>query len=255
MTRKDQLSSADTRATAEAEFMARYDPQTFDRPSIAVDVVLLTVADGQLQVAVLERTDHPDLGNMTLPGTFVAIDESLDAAAERLLIEKVALTGIFVEQLYTFGEPQRDPRMRIITVAYYALVNPERLLELSEVGLQRTRIEVPWGGETGGPVNLFDSADVQLNLAFDHAEVIGMAVKRIRGKLNYAPIGYQLLPAEFTLRRLQQVHETVLGNPLNKDSFRRRMLATGELEATGTLEEEVGHRPAELYRFSRHSAV
>lgn len=255
MTRKDQLSSADTRATAEAEFLARYDPQTFDRPSIAVDVVLLTVADGQLQVAVLDRTDHPDLGNMTLPGTFVAIDESLDAAAERLLIEKVALTGIFVEQLYTFGEPQRDPRMRIITVAYYALVNPERLLELSEVGLQRTRIEVPWGGETGGAVDLFDSADVQLNLAFDHAEVIGMAVKRIRGKLNYAPIGYQLLPAEFTLRRLQQVHETVLGNPLNKDSFRRRMLATGELEATGTLEEEVGHRPAELYRFSRHSAV
>jgi 8-oxo-dGTP diphosphatase len=255
MNPKDEHSSAQQQPAAEAEFLARYDPDAFDRPSIAVDVVLLTVADGQLEVAVLERSDHPDLGNMTLPGTFVTIDESLDAAAERLLNEKVALTGIFVEQLYTFGEPKRDPRMRIITVAYYALVNPERLLNLSDVGLVRGRIEVPWGGETGGAVDLFDSADVPLTLAFDHADVIGMAVKRIRGKLNYAPIGYQLLPAEFTLRRLQQVHETILGNPFNKDSFRRRMLATGELEATGTLEEEVGHRPAELYRFSRRSAV
>lgn len=240
---------------AEAEFLTGYDPAEFETLSVAVDVVLLTAVNEQLEVAVLARTDHPALGHQALPGTFVKIDESLDAAAERLLIDKVGLNGIFLEQLYTFGEPNRDPRMRIVTVAYYALVNPERLLNMEKDGLTRARIEVPWGGETGGSVDLFDSTGGKQKLAFDHADVIGMAIKRIRGKLNYAPIGYQLLPDEFTLRRLQQVHETVLGNPLNKDSFRRRMLATGELEATGTLEVEVGHRPAELYRFSRRSAV
>ena len=241
--------------TTEAEFLADYDPAGFERPSVTVDVVLLTVQAEVLEVVLLTRDDHPELGRPTLPGTFVAIDESLDAAAERLMVDKVGLSGIFLEQLYTFGKPKRDPRMRVITVAYYALVNPERLLDTAETGIVRAPIKVPWGGETGGPVDVLDDGGTPLDLAFDHAELIGMAVKRIRGKLNYAPIGYQLLPAEFTLRRLQQVHETILGNPVNKDSFRRRMLATGELEATGTLEPEVGHRPAELYRFSRLSAV
>ncbi len=239
----------------EAEFLSDYDPETFERPSVTVDVVLLTVRDQALEVVLLKRSEHPALGQMTLPGSFVGIDESLDTAAERLMVDKVGLSGIFLEQLYTFGEPKRDPRMRVITVAYYALVNPERLLDAVEEGVIRARISVPWGGETGGPIDVLDATGTELTLAFDHTDLIGMAVKRIRGKLNYAPIGYQLLPAEFTLRRLQQVHETILGNPVNKDSFRRRMLATGELEATGTLEDEVGHRPAELYRFSRLSAV
>ena len=240
-------------AETEAEFLATYDDQAFDRLSVAVDVVLMTVHADALQVALLERPDHPDRGRLALPGTFVGIDESLDGAAERLIAEKVDLSGLFLEQLYTFGAPQRDSRMRIVSVAYYALVNPERVKDL--VGeLRLEPIEVPWGGETGGPVEV-GSADATAKLAFDHADVIGMAVKRIRGKLSYAPIGYQLLPARFTLRRLQHVHETVLGNPVNKDSFRRRMLASGDLEATGTLEAEVGHRPAELYRFIRRSAV
>ena len=246
---QSKTPAAATHAT-EAEFLENYDATAFERPSIAVDVVLMTVRGDALEVALLERADHPSRGRMALPGTFVGLDESLDKAAERLVAEKVELSGIFLEQLYTFGAPKRDPRMRIISVAYYALVNPERLTELpGNVHLQP--IGVPWGGETGGPVETSGAAA----LAFDHAEVIGTAVKRIRGKLNYAPIGYQLLPPTFTLRRLQHVHETIQGNPVNKDSFRRRMLASGDLEATGTLEDEVGHRPAELYRFIRRSAV
>jgi 8-oxo-dGTP diphosphatase len=245
-----QLEGAGT----EAEFLESYDPSAFERLSVAVDVVLLTVCDDTLEVALLARREHPAIGRMGLPGTFLGIDEPLDAAAGRLLAEKVGLEDIYLEQLYTFGTPERDPRMRIVTVAYFALVNPERLADLDE-SLVRCRIQVPWGGETGGAVEVRDADGVAIALAFDHAEVIGMAVKRIRGKLNYAPIGYQLLPEEFTLRRLQQVHETILDNPVNKDSFRRRMLATGELEATGRLEQEVGHRPAELYRFTRRSAV
>jgi 8-oxo-dGTP diphosphatase len=213
----------------------------------------MTVDEGLLKVALIERTDHPARGRLALPGTFVGITESLDGAAERLIEEKVGLSGIFLEQLYTFGAPDRDPRMRIVSVAYYALVNPERLTNLAgEVCLKC--VAVPWGGETGGPVEV-RNGEASDELAFDHAEFIGMAVKRLRGKLGYAPIGYQLLPPRFTLRRLQKVHETILGNSVNKDSFRRRMLASGDLEATGTLEAEVGHRPAELYRFIRRSAV
>jgi 8-oxo-dGTP diphosphatase len=240
--------------TTESKFLENYDPGAFERLSVAVDVVLLTVDSGCLEIALLRREEHPQIGRLALPGTFLGAMESLEAAAARLLANKVGLRGIYLEQLYTFGAPDRDPRMRIVTVAYCALVNPERLVALQE-GMARYGIEVPWGGETGGAVEIIDNNGSPGEVAFDHAEVIGMAVKRIRGKLNYAPIGYQLLPEAFTLRRLQQVHETILGNPVNKDSFRRRMLATGELEATGRLEQEVGHRPAELYRFIRRRAV
>ena len=107
---------------------------------------------------------------------------------------------------------------------------------------------MPWEGEAGGPVEARDEAGRRLPLAFDHAELLGMAVKRLRGKLDYAPIAFPFLPAEFTLRALQDVHEAVRGAPLNKDSFRRRILAGGLIEPTGERERDKAHRPAELYR-------
>jgi 8-oxo-dGTP diphosphatase len=160
---------------------------------------------------------------------------------------------VFLEQLYTFGDPRRDPRGRVIAVAYYALVDRKRFLVRE--GIETARVRVPWKGETGGPVAALGEDGKPLRLAFDHADVLGMAIKRLRGKLDYTPVGFQLLPAEFTLRQLQDVHEAVRGRPVNKDSFRRRMLASGQLEATGERERDVGYRPAELYRFTRRSAV
>jgi 8-oxo-dGTP diphosphatase len=234
---------------SEAAFLASYDASKFERPSVTVDVALLTVAERRLQTLVLRRPQHPFKGRFALPGGFVGIDEPLDRAADRILREKTGLLRVYLEQLYTFGDPHRDPRTRVITVAYYALVDRGRLGdELATVG-------VPWAGETGGPVELWSSSGERLPLAFDHADILGMAVKRIRGKLDYTPIGFQLLPERFTLLDLQRVHETVLSRPLNKDSFRRRMLASGLLEATGESEKDVDHRPAELYRFGRRSAV
>jgi 8-oxo-dGTP diphosphatase len=163
---------------------------------------------------------------------------------------------VFLEQLYTFGAPRRDPRTRVISVAYYALVDRARFDALRAAGDVRVaRLSVPWEGETGGPVAAMDADGSALALAFDHAEILGMAVKRLRGKLDYTPIGFQLLPERFTLLELQRVHETVLGRPLNKDSFRRRMLASGLLEATGEAQKDVDHRPAELYRFVKRSAT
>jgi len=239
---------------SEQAFLAGYDASEFPHPSLAVDVVLLTVSEDGLRVALVRRDEHPCLGCWALPGGFVGMKESLDAAAARVLAAKARLKGVFLEQLYTFGAPARDPRTRVVSVAYYALVHPGRLTVADVAELQLGRVQVPWSGETGGPVAVLGADGEALRLAFDHAEVIGMAIKRIRGKLDYAPIGFQLLPPTFTLRDLQAIHEVILGRPLNKDSFRRRMLASGELQPTGEREQTVGHRPAELYHYVGRSA-
>lgn len=238
-------------------FLAAYDASRFERPSLTVDVVLVSASEGALHTLLVRRAEPPQRGRWALPGGFVRADESLDAAAARVLAAKAGLRGVFLEQLYTFGEPGRDPRTRVVTVAYYALVDFERFGEAAGAGADVAvgRIGVPWEGETGGPVEVAGLDGAPVPLAFDHAEILGTAVKRLRGKLDYAPVGFQLLPATFTLLELQRVHETVLGRPLNKDSFRRRMLASGQLEATGTSQKDVDHRPAELYRFARRSAV
>jgi 8-oxo-dGTP diphosphatase len=240
----------------EAAFLASYDASRFDRPSLTVDVALLSAFEGALYTLVVRRDEHPHKGRWALPGGFVGMRESLDAAAQRVLGAKAGLGRVFLEQLYTFGDPGRDPRTRVVTVAYYALVERQRFdTAKRQGGLQVARVRVAWEGASGGPTELVGEDGAPLPAAFDHADILGMAVKRLRGKLDYTPIGFQLLPREFTLLDLQRVHETVIGHPVNKDSFRRKMLASGDLEATGKAQQDVGHRPAELYRFANRSAI
>ena len=240
----------------EEAFLARYDAARYDRPSVAVDVALLSTGGGDLFTVVVKRTEHPFKGQWQLPGGFIDVSESMDDAAARVLARGTGLGGVFLEQLYTFGAPRRDPRTRVISVAYYALVDRGRFAKLTtSAHASVVRIQVPWEGETGGPVELQEPGGRTLPVAFDHKDILGMAVRRLRGKLDYTPIGFQLLPDRFTLLDLQRVHETVLGRPLNKDSFRRRMLASGLLEATGEAQKDVDHRPAELYRFVKRSAT
>jgi 8-oxo-dGTP diphosphatase len=236
---------------------SRHRPADYPRPSVAVDVALLSIVQDRLATLLVERTEEPFAGRWGLPGGFIRMDESLDQAAARVLERETGLGNVFLEQLYTFGAVDRDPRERVVAVAYYALVDRRRF-ESADVARRNAavaRIDVPWEGETGGPVELRDASGEPLPLAFDHGDILGTAVKRLRGKLDYAPIGFQMLPETFTLLDLQKVHETVLGRPLNKDSFRRRMLASGLLEATGELQKDVDHRPAELYRFQKRSAT
>lgn len=250
--------SGEGNETSEEAFLATYDLTAFPRPSVAVDVVVLTIVGGVIRAVVYERREHPSRGKYALPGGFVGLEESLDQAAIRLLRDKAGLSKVFIEQLYTFGAPRRDPRGRIITVAYYALVAPQRFDEIVSAPQQAARVctvVVPWAGETGGPVDIVADDGHVLSLAFDHADILGLAIKRIRGKLDYTAIGFQLLPEEFTLRDLQDVHEAVRGEIVNKDSFRRRMLAAGVLSATGERERDTAHRPAELYRFVKRSSV
>jgi len=252
MTRETKKPRPDETTDAEeAAFLAAYDAAEFPHPSVTVDVAPVTTADGALHALLVRRTDHPAKGKWALAGGFVGMKESLDDAAARVLATKAGLSGIFLEQLYTFGDVDRDPRTRVISVAYYALVDDARLRrakpEKGEAAI--ARIDVPWEGETSGRVRALDADGGELPLAFDHADVLGLVVKRLRGKLDYAPIGFQLLPRRFTLRQLQEVHEAILGRKHNKDSFRRSVLARGVVAATGEMERDVPYRPAELYRY------
>lgn len=235
----------------EAEFLERYDPQDFPRPSVAVDLVLMTVRAGRLAVLLQKRGEHPFKDRYALPGGFVGIDEGLDAAAMRVLASKTGLPASrWLEQLYTFGAPGRDPRMRIIAVAYFALVPPEVLARALEQrgDLALASLDIAWSGETGGAVAAQSEEGEALPLAFDHADILEVAVKRLRGKLDYSTIAFALLPEKFTLRDLQDIHEAILGVRLNKPAFRRRMLDKDWIEGTGDREQGTSYRPAELYR-------
>ena len=251
--RRDGSDGTDGSAggAGEAGFLAGYDASEFPHPSLTVDVALVTASQDSLQALLLRREHHPEIHKWALAGGFVGLDESLDAAAARILREKVGLSDVFLEQLYTFGEPARDPRTRVITVAYYALVPIDRLTAAGVPGAEPTqlaRLHVPWVGESGGPVEALDESGEVLPLAFDHGKILGTVVQRLRGKLDYAPVGFEFLPEVFSLRALQQVHEVISGRRFNKDSFRRRMLASGQLEATGEHLTDVEYRPPELYR-------
>ena len=222
----------------------------FPKPAVTVDLVLMSVRRGRL-VALLQRRERaPEAGKWALPGGFVGIEESLDEAAERILAAKARMKKAWLEQLYTFGAPDRDPRDRIITVAYFALLPEHQFAESLEAApdLALAEIRVPWRGQAGGPIKAFDAEGKRLTLAFDHEGILGLAVKRLRGKLDYSAVGFALLPPRFPLRELQQVHEAILGVTLNKPAFRRRMLDKGWLRPTGERESDTGFRPAELFR-------
>ncbi len=243
----------DARFSDEQAFLAAYDAEAFRRPSLAVDVVLLCVRDGQLLVRLVRRSTHPFAGTWTLPGTFVGISEDLPDAAARVLRDKLGLSDVHVEPFHTFGTPGRDPRTRIVTVAHLALVPAE----VGELAAGRwCQVEVPWEGDEGGDIRVRADGS-ELPMGFDHAAIVGGAIahlRRLLGETGPRPPGVlgvarPLLPDAFTLRSVQAIHEALVGHPVNKDSFRRKILAEQRLRATGEREDAVGHRPAELYRF------
>ena len=228
------------------KFSDQYDAAQHERPAVAVDLILMSVVDGAPAALLTRRPE----GDWALPGGFVGIDESLGAAARRLLASKARMDDAYVEQLYTFGEVDRDPRCRIISVGYFALLPPVRFAAALKDApdLRLATLYVPWPGEQGGVVEARSPGGETLPLAFDHAEMLGVAMLRLRGKLNYSAVAFALLPERFTLRALQDVHEAILGTLLNKPAFRRRMLDRGWLQATGERETGASFRPAELYR-------
>ena len=210
-----------------------YDPSKYERPSVTVDVVIFSLVADDLKVLLIKRQVRPYDGMWAIPGSFVGIHESLEAAADRALAEETGVHDVYSEQLFTFGDPKRDPRTRVITVAYFALVPFESVNQISE----RTS-ETQW----------FSVFDVP-QLAFDHEEILDYAITRLRYKLEYTSVGFQLLPDVFTLTELQKAYEIILGENLDKRNFRRKILSADVLEETGEKRKEGEGRPAMLYRY------
>jgi 8-oxo-dGTP diphosphatase len=204
----------------------------YPHPSVSTDIVIFTIQEEQLKVLLIRRLSEPFKDGWALPGGFVEIDEDLDQAALRELREETGITGVYLEQLYTFGKPDRDPRERVITVAYYSLVPIDRL----SVGAASDARELGW----------FDSDQLQ-DLAFDHQKIINKAKQRLSAKLDYSTIALQFMPSKFTLSELQKVYEIIHGEALDKRNFRKRVMAYDCMEDTGEENRNGSHRPARLY--------
>jgi 8-oxo-dGTP diphosphatase len=210
------------------------------RHGVAVDVVLFTIQGGTLKVLLVRRQQPPYRGAWSLPGGLVGADESVDAAALRELQEETNISNIYLEQLYTFGETNRDPRGRVITIAYYALVNWQQFELKARRGIS---------GADWFPVKRLPP------LAFDHQRIVDYALERLRSKINYTTVGFQLLPRQFTLTELQSSYEVILGRRLDKRNFRRKMLQLGILKGTKAFKANGRQRPARLYTFTEPKVI
>lgn len=221
---------------------------SYPRPSLTVDCVVFGVDPAtpkDLAVLLVERADEPFAGSWALPGGFVQVadgadqGEDLEVAARRELREETGIDVDYLEQLYTFGTPGRDPRGRVVSVTYMALV--------------RSREHVATAGSDARAARWVTVQEALRGpLAFDHLEVLRLALRRLQSKVRYAPVGFQLLPKRFTLPALQEVYEAILMHPIDRGNFRRAVLATGILVKVGEQTGAAG-RPPDLYRFDRRA--
>ncbi len=210
----------------------------YPRPALTVDCVIFGLDDSDLKVLLIERGIDPFEGKWAIPGGFVSPGESIDGAAARELREETGLTNVYLEQLYTFGAPKRDPREHIISVAYYALVN-----------LTEHKLHATTDARSAAWLSINDIP----KLAFDHNNIFEMALARLKGKLRYQPIGFELLPRKFTLTQLQKMHETILEKPMDKRNFRKKILSFGFLKDLNQIQKDVAHRAARLYSFDERA--
>ena len=201
---------------------------------VTVDIVIFTIRERALQVLLVKRGVPPYAGQYAIPGGFIRKEESLEEAAQRELYEETGVRNVFLEQLYSFGDPKRDPRGRVITVAYYALISSEKLSLVAVADAA----EAKWFPLDGLP-----------SLAFDHKQILGYTLERLRNKLEYTTVGFQLLPQKFTLSELQSVYETILGRRLDKRNFRRKIALLGILKPLREWQ-RTGRKPAQLFRFA-----
>jgi 8-oxo-dGTP diphosphatase len=232
------LSVSKQLVMTEHEFLDGYDASAFTPLAVTADVVLFTVTAGALQLMLVRRGEHPARGRLALPGTFVRANEDLDEAARRALRDKVGVDTP-VRQFRSFGRVDRDPRMRVVSIGYMALLPGQQAGALLDDNHQMATLrDEVWRGGNGR----------RLALPFDHDEIVAAALWDLRTHLDHNAWSYGLLEPSFSLRELQQVHEAVRGRPLNKPAFRKRLIESGWIEPTGEMETGKGFRPAELYR-------
>jgi 8-oxo-dGTP diphosphatase len=214
-----------------------YDASRYERPSVTVDVVIFTLRNRELHVLLVQRRRWPYEGYWALPGGFIAMDESLEQSARRELEEETGVRDVYLEQLYTFGDPGRDPRTRVISVSYFALVRAD----LHELRVSEESTAVRW----------FPVHSLPAPLAFDHDTILHYALSRLRSKLEYTTLAFQLLPEVFSILELKDIYEQILSEKLDKGNFYRKIREADVLEETGNIREGRG-RPTRLWRFKHN---
>jgi len=212
----------------------------YEHPAVTTDIVIFTLRDQELKILLVKRRCEPFKGDWALPGGFVHGDESLDEGAKRELEEETGVRDVYLEQLYTYGEPDRDPRERVITVAYFALIASDKI----EIRAASDAEAVAWFGMNEIP-----------KLAFDHSTILKTAHQRLVAKLDYSTIAFQFMAEEFTLSELQEVYESILQSEVDKRNFRKWVLALERIEETGEMKRSGPHRPAKLYRIKEPNKV
>lgn len=279
---------------SEEDFWKSYDASEYQKPSVAVDVVAFTIDDDEkenyrknqdkkLKIILKKRSSHPHIGRWGLPGSFVQIDETLEQSTQRIMQDITDISSEYLEQLYTWGELDRDKRHRIFSISYLTLISQKNILPTEkdykwfEVSMRRKKEEreILKDGEKVILTDILEftgdelSFDVTIqttqivknkvtqyfyeiieneHLAFDHAKIIAYAIKRLREKINYTQIAFSLMSEKFTLTQLQQVYEVILGKSLLKANFRRKI--ANMVEETDEYTKNSGHRPSKLYRFN-----
>jgi len=203
----------------------------YDKPSVTADIVIFTVQDNELKILLVKRAVEPFKNKWAIPGGFVKMNESLEDAAKRELMEETGVGEVYLEQLYSFGEPKRDPRGRVITIAYVALINSEKIKIRASTDVS----EVQWFSIKKIPP-----------LAFDHKKILDYALKRLKWKFEYTPIAFSLLSKEFTLGEIQKIYEIVFNQQFDKRNFSKKILSLNILKEE-TIKRDVSHRPPQLY--------
>lgn len=254
------MERRDSNGLTEKEFLAKYDPDRYRKPAVTVDMLIFTVnpwKEYSLELLMIERGGHPFLGKWAIPGGFVEMDESVDAAAVRELQEETGLSDIYMEQLYTFGDVGRDPRMRVISVAYMALIPKEKLKPVAGDDAAKVKwFTVHLEGNEENQSFWLEAEDREDNntiirleeedIAFDHPKVIRTALQRLKNKIEYTDIAFELAGEKFTLTQLQMIYEAILGRKLHKPDFRRSM--ADRVEKTEEPETRDSNCPSYLYK-------
>lgn len=223
----------------EKKYIEEYDSTIYKKMSVAVDILIFTVQDKHLEVLLVKRDEFPYKDCLALPGSFVGERESLEEAVARCLQEEIGITDIYTEQLYTWGDVERDPRLRVLSVSYVALVNkskcnPKACKRVNDVVWKEVSMEALNG--------------VKEQMAFDHAKIIQCGLERLRGKIEYTPVIFHMLEEEFTLPQLQSVYEIILGKKLYKANFRKKIMDF--VEETGNIQTGEANRPSKYYRWN-----
>lgn len=233
----------------EANFLKNYNPDKYQKPSVTVDILIFRLVNDSVDILLIKRKKPPYKEFWAFPGGFVNIDESLEDAAKRELLEETNVKNVYLEQLYTFGDVERDPRMRVISVSYMALLNENDIEKFNEKAGDDAK-ELQWFN-----INelLNGIEDNSIKLAFDHEKIFKLAIERLRGKIDYTNIAFQLLPKEFSMLELQNVYEQILNKKLYTPNFRRNMAK--KVKETGNYEQRmnISNKPTRKIKLFKYS--